>query len=117
MFLNGPKAVSDIALNGIPVVAIHGTHERRGKELVNPIEMLEKAGFLIHIHKQAVVFEVNGKKVAIHGIGGTPERDFREELNEITKPMPDAVNILMLHQSTKEEIYDKDDTFISVDDV
>ena len=48
--LNGKseKEIPRSALYGIPVVAIHGNHDRRGKGLTNPVELLEKAGLLIH---------------------------------------------------------------------
>ena len=39
------KDVSPITFSGIPVIAIHGTHERRGVNSVNPIELLEQGGY------------------------------------------------------------------------
>jgi DNA repair exonuclease SbcCD nuclease subunit len=87
----------------IPVVAIHGTHERRIKELVNPIQTLEHAGFLINAHSSAVVFEKDGERVAIQGFGGVPEEYAKNALLSLEfKPIENAFNILIFHQSIKE---------------
>ena len=42
--------VSPLALRGVPIVAIHGTHERRSKFMLNPVQALEHAGLLVHLH-------------------------------------------------------------------
>ncbi|MFB6076524.1 MAG: metallophosphoesterase, partial [Candidatus Nanohaloarchaea archaeon] len=42
--------------DGTPVVAIHGTHERRSTGFVNPIELLETMSYLLHLHNETVVF-------------------------------------------------------------
>ncbi|NIQ17993.1 MAG: hypothetical protein GTN43_04250, partial [Candidatus Aenigmarchaeota archaeon] len=62
--------ISEIALMGIPIVAIHGTHERRTKGLLNPVEALEKAGFLIYLHCNGVIFKKGSERVAVHGMSG-----------------------------------------------
>ncbi len=98
--------ISPLALRGIPIVAIHGTHERRSKHLVNPIQALEHAGLLIHLNCSTAVFEVDGKKVAIHGMSGVPDRYAGSVLREWNpQPIPDALNILMFHQSIEPYIY------------
>jgi DNA repair exonuclease SbcCD nuclease subunit len=98
--------VSPSALRGIPVVAIHGTHERRSKYLINPIQALEHAGILIHLHCATAVFEVDGKKVAIHGMSGVPDRYAKDCLVQWNpQPVPDAINILMFHNSVTPYIY------------
>lgn len=100
------KEVSPLALRGIPIVAIHGNHERRSRQLVNPVQMLEHAGLLINLHCATGVFEINGKKVAVHGMGAVPERYARDVLLEWNpKPIKDAINILMIHQSVGDYIY------------
>ncbi len=100
------EEVSDMALMGIPIVAIHGTHERRVKGLMNPIEALEKAGFLIHLHCNAAVFEKNSEKVCIYGMSGVPDQ-YAESVLSNWNPKPEAscFNIFMLHQSIKEFLY------------
>ena len=98
--------MSPLALRGIPIVAISGTHEKRSKHLVNPIQALEHTGLLIHLHCATAVFEIEGRKVAIHGMSGVPDRyakDVFEQWNP--KPIPDALNILMIHQSINPYIY------------
>jgi len=107
--LNSDKELKDISkrcLKHIPIVALHGTHERRSKEEVNVIEALEHAGILIHLHCNTMVLEKNGKKVAIHGMSGVPERFAKDVLNRWNpQPVKDCFNILMLHQSVDPYVY------------
>jgi len=85
------------------VVAIHGTHERRAKELVNPVQILEKAGLLIHLNNNGVVLEKNGEKVAIQGLSGVPDQYTEHELRTWNpRPEPGCFNIFMLHQNMTE---------------
>ena len=87
----------------LPVVAIHGTHERRTKELVNPVELLERAGFLVNVHAATAIFERNGEKIAIEGMGGVPEEYAKGALEAISpKPVEGAFNLFLFHQSMKE---------------
>jgi DNA repair exonuclease SbcCD nuclease subunit len=113
---NGTKLVSGIGKDiggltplhhqGIPVVAIHGTHERRIKGLINPLQALEKAGFLIHLHANGVVLEKAGERVCIQGLSGVPEQ-FSEAALKRWDPRPErgCLNILMLHQSVSPFMY------------
>lgn len=98
--------VSPLAFRGVPVIAIHGTHERRSKQMVNPVQALEHAGLLVHLHCATAIFEISGKKVAIHGMSGVPDRFAKEVLMQWSpKPVENAVNIIMVHQSIEPYIY------------
>jgi DNA repair exonuclease SbcCD nuclease subunit len=100
------KEISKRSINHQPVVALHGTHERRGKGEINAVEALEDAGILIHIHLNYVVFEKEGKKVAIHGMSGVPERYAYDVLSKWNpQPIPNCINILMIHQSIDPYVY------------
>jgi len=100
------KEISKRCLSGIPVVAIHGTHERRAKDQINAIEALEQAGFLIYIHNNGLIFEKNGEKVAVQGMSGVPERYAKNLLDDWNpKPVDGCYNILMLHQSIEPYVY------------
>jgi DNA repair exonuclease SbcCD nuclease subunit len=102
--------ISDFALQGTPVVAIHGTHERRGRGLTTPVQLLERAGLLIHLHLGAVVFRKGNEKIAIHGMSGVPERYAKIILDKWSpKPVEGAINILMFHQSVSPFIYSQKD--------
>ena len=93
-------------LRGVPVVAIHGTHERRSRHLINPVQALEHTGHLLHLHCETAVFDIAGKQVAVHGMSGVPERYAKEcLLSWNPRPVQGAVNILMLHQSIEPYIY------------
>ncbi|MFH7882535.1 MAG: DNA repair exonuclease, partial [Candidatus Aenigmatarchaeota archaeon] len=100
------KAISQRVFNHLPVIAIHGTHERGGKDSINPIQALENAGILIHLHCDTIVLEKNGEKVAIHGMSGVPERYAKDVLEKWSpKPVENCFNILLLHQSIAPFIY------------
>ena len=89
----------------VPVVAIHGTHERRTKELVNPVELLEKAGFVVNAHSATAVFEKDGERVAFQGMGGVPEEYAKSAIEALSlKPVEGAFNIFLFHQSMREFI-------------
>ena len=86
-----------------PVIAIHGTHEMRAKSLINPVQLLEKGGFIANAHGATVVIEKNGEKVAISGMGGVPEKQAKAAVEALDfKPVPGAFNILMFHQSLRD---------------
>lgn len=117
---NIEDGVSDLSLRGTPVVAIHGTHERRSKGFVNTIQLLEQMGYLVHLHGDYVVFENDQEeKVAIHGLSGVPERYARDALDKMDPdPVEDAYNILMLHQSIGGYVYSSDgDSVLKVEDL
>lgn len=92
--------------DGIPVVAIHGTHERRPSSYTNPIELMEKTGHLVHLDCENIVFEKDGEKVAVHGMSGVPENQAPRKLREWgPEPVEDAYNILVVHQSIEGYVY------------
>ena len=98
------KNIEDISHASI--VAIHGTHERRIKGLLNPVEALEKLGFLIYLHCNGVVVEKDGEKVCIQGMSGVPEQFAEAVLKEWNpRPKEGCFNILMLHQSVSPFVY------------
>ncbi|MBI2084713.1 MAG: DNA repair exonuclease [Candidatus Aenigmarchaeota archaeon] len=100
------KEISKRILNHIPVVAITGNHERLAKGEINTVESLENAGLAIQLHLNTIVFEKDGKKVAIHGMSSVPERYAKDVLDKWNpQPLPDCVNILLMHQSIDPYIY------------
>jgi hypothetical protein len=100
------KEISKRTLNHLPIIALHGTHERRSKADTNVIEALENAGILIHLHCQTIVFEKDGVKVAVHGMSGVPERYAKDVMYEWGPlPLPGCFNILALHQSIDPFVY------------
>jgi DNA repair exonuclease SbcCD nuclease subunit len=98
--------ISEMALMGIPIIAIHGTHERRTKELLNPVQALEKAGFLVYLHCNGVIFEKDNERVAVHGMSGVPDQYAESVLaNWNPSPAHGCFNIFVLHQSITEFLY------------
>ena len=99
--------VDRLDFQGIPVIAIHGTHEFRGKDYKNALQVLEEAKALIYSHAEVLLIEkdygVEEERVAVHCLGGVPEKVALDVLNEWhPKPMDKAFNILVFHQSLKE---------------
>ena len=100
-------SVDRIEFQGIPVIAIHGTHEFRGKDYKNALQVLEEAGALIYSHAEALLLEkdygVEEERVAVHCLGGVPEKMALSVLKQWKpKPMDNAFNLLVFHQSLKE---------------
>lgn len=110
------KKTGDLRLirPGIPVVAIHGTHERRVKGLLNPVEALEKAGFLVYLHCNGIIIEkevgkgegMESEKVCVQGMSGVPDQFSASVLEQWDpKPVEGCFNIFMLHQSMAPFMY------------
>lgn len=86
--------------SSIPVVAIHGTHERRAKGSVNPVNLLESSGFITDADEKCVVFEKDGEKIAIHGFGGVPDDYVKGAISASTyKLIEGAFNVFVFHQT------------------
>ena len=100
------KEISKRTLGHIPMVSIHGNHERLTKGEQNTVEALENAGILVHLHLNSIIFEKDGVKVAIHGMSSVPERYAKDIMNQWNPtPVKDCFNILVLHQSIDPYIY------------
>ncbi|MFN6992502.1 MAG: metallophosphoesterase [Fervidobacterium sp.] len=100
------EKTSKTTLRGIPVIALHGTHERLGREQLNAVQVIESAGFLIHLHCNGLVFEKGDERVAIQGMSGVPERYAKQVLEKWNpRPVKGCYNILLLHQSIDPFIY------------
>jgi DNA repair exonuclease SbcCD nuclease subunit len=112
------KEISPLSLRGVPIIAIHGTHERRSKYVVNPVQALEHAGLLIHLDSSTILFEINDKKIAVHGMSGVPEKYAKDHLKQWNpKPVEGATNILMIHQNIDPYIYSPSEPCMKLDDL
>ncbi len=106
---------SSVTVRGIPFIAIHGTHEHRGKDFANALDILEKSSFLVHLHAGYIELEKNGERVFIHGLGGVPEKMAKQVLEKYSpKPIKDFCNLLLLHQSFKEFLPFDDESIASL---
>ncbi|MBU5690014.1 MAG: DNA repair exonuclease [Candidatus Aenigmatarchaeota archaeon] len=100
------EKIHERILNGIPIIAIHGTHDRLTKDQINAVQLLDTAGILFHLHLNGIVLEKDGVKIAIQGMSGVPERYAGQILEEWSpKPIEGCYNILLLHQSIDPFIY------------
>jgi len=104
-----------VTVKGIPIIGIHGTHEHRGKDFANALDILEESGCLVHLHAGFVELNKDGEKVYIHGLGGVPEKFAKQVLSTYApKPIENAVNLLLLHQSFIEFLPFDDDSIASL---
>ncbi len=111
------KEVSPLPFRGIPVLAIHGNHERRSEGYTNPVEALEASGHLVYLNDSGVTLEKDGDRVYVFGMGYTPESHVLERLKELgPKKQDNAYNIFVLHQNIK-EFLPEDISFLSLNDL
>ena len=97
---------SPLNTSGVPIIAIHGTHERRAKGLMNPVEGLEKAGFVVYLHANGVVLEKGKDRVCVQALSGVPDQYAEAVLQEWNPtPQKGAFNIFMIHQSISPFLY------------
>lgn len=88
-----------------PIYAIHGNHERRTRDMVNPAQLIATSGAITYLHGEAVVFEKNGEKIQILGLGNVPEEYSTIALKktmEQFEQQESAHKILVIHQSIRE---------------
>jgi len=97
---------SPLNLSGVPIIAIHGTHERRAKGLMNPVEGLEKAGFVIYLHCNGVILEKKRERVCVQAMSGVPDQYAESVLSQWNpQPIQGIFNIFMFHQSVAPFLY------------
>lgn len=105
---------------GIPLIAIAGTHEYRSKDLKNALQVLETGNFLTCLHASHALIEKKNstgeiEKVAVHGMSGIPEKRALEALKMYNPhPISGVHNLLVLHQSIKEFLPSKDDMVATI---
>ena len=101
------EAISIFRRIKVPVFAIHGNHERRTKEQVNPAKLLASAGVLHYIHNTTTAYEHQGEKIQILGIGNVPDEYADEAVKNCMKrfvPENGAFKILLIHQTIRDLI-------------
>ncbi len=99
------RAITILRKVKIPVFAIHGNHERRAKELVNPARLLSTSGVMEYLHAESRMFEAKGEKLQILGIGNVPDEYAEEAVKKVMErfsPQDGAFRILLIHQSIRE---------------
>ncbi|MFH0737210.1 MAG: DNA repair exonuclease [Candidatus Micrarchaeota archaeon] len=99
------RAVEIFGKATVLVYAIFGNHERRAKDLVNPVHLLEASTGIKLLHGVSGTFEKDGERVQILGIGSVPEEYAEEAVRQVMARFvkeEGAFRILMIHQSLKE---------------
>ncbi|MGV8176582.1 MAG: DNA repair exonuclease [Candidatus Bilamarchaeaceae archaeon] len=93
-----------------PIYAIHGNHERRGKDAVNPLKLLGQLGLVKYLHGEKADI---GSGVSLYALGSVPEEYAKTAIEECMKrwsPESDkGFRILMIHQGIKELVYSGED--------
>lgn len=86
----------------VPVFAIYGNHERRTKEMTNPVQLLLTANLVKYLHGKGEVFEKDGEKIQVFGVGNIPDRYAKTAVESALKkfsPEEGAFKILVIHQT------------------
>lgn len=87
----------------VPIIAIPGTHERLAEGKDNVLKLLALAGLLVDVSESTAIVELEGERVAVTGLGGVSEERVRESLQLLDpKPVDDAFNVFLMHQSIYE---------------
>lgn len=104
--------------NRLPIAVIHGTHERVEKKKIGPVKFIDLTKYWVDINNKSVIFEKNGEKVRIFGMGGVPEDLAKETLKNINpRPKPEMFNIFVLHQTFNELIPIKKEEYLTLNDL
>ncbi len=107
-----------LKVEGIPLLAIWGTHERRSKGLANVIQVLEAAGLLTSVHSRRIVLRYANESIAIQGLGGVPEEYFGRTLEVAEfRPLQGSFNIFVFHQNLAELMPVQEETTVSMQDL
>ncbi len=99
------KAVEIFRSASVPVIAIHGNHERRAKGLVNPAQLLAAGTGITLLHGAWKEFSKGGERVRVFGLGSVPEEYAAEALKRTLGEAPGdegEFSVLMIHQSIRE---------------
>lgn len=102
----------------MPIVGIHGNHDRRAKGYINPTELLARMGLLEYIHNKTIQRTLGDETVAISGLGNVPDDLAKEALQQFScKPVPNAFNILVVHQTFQEFEAIEHENYLTFDDL
>ena len=96
---------------GIPIFAIHGNHERRTKDTLNPLQLLARVGLVTYLHNRFEIFEKNGEMIQVFGLGSIPEEFALTAMKGMMKnfcPTDNAFRILLIHQTVHEMLSNND---------
>jgi DNA repair exonuclease SbcCD nuclease subunit len=100
---------------GVPVIAIHGTHEYRGAGRKTALDILQEAGLLLRLHGESAVVEAGGERLCVYGMGGVPEKKAIDVLRYLNpEPEKDGFSIFMMHQSIKEYLPFEDEMVATI---
>ncbi len=100
-----------------PILVIYGNHERRSKNLVDIIRLLEKANMFINVHMRKLMLKKEDEKICVQGVGGVPQIYAKRVFERINlTPVKGCFNILMFHQDLK-ELMPFSDNILSIADL
>ncbi len=99
-----------------PVYLIHGNHERRSRDMVNPVQLLSMLSNVHYLHARTEAIGGNGKpgteneQVLLTAMGSVPEELAKDALNKVVAQEKARLDggkfrILLIHQSIKELVY------------
>ncbi len=102
----------------VPVIAIHGNHERRSRDMINALQLLQSGGLITYLHNEGRIIEVNGEKINIIGLGNVPSGYEMVAIESSIKKNPrieGVLNIFLIHQDIKGISFGESD--LSIEDI
>ncbi len=110
-----------------PVYVIHGNHERRSRDMVNPVQLLAMLSNIHYVHGKTETIEAeNGNRVSITFFGNVPDELAKKALAKLMEQerakletgnpgletgggKQSCFRILVMHQSVKELVYGEEE--------
>lgn len=100
------------------ILGIHGTHERRAKDALNPVSMLAQMGLMEDLHNKTIVIEKDGERLSFCGMGGIPDDLVKEAFLHLScQPTKGAINFFVFHQTLQEFVPAPVDFLASINDL
>ncbi|MBU0586553.1 metallophosphoesterase [Candidatus Micrarchaeota archaeon] len=92
-----------------PAFMIHGNHERRSKDMVNPVQLLASLGRINYVHGETILLKDGEKTISITMMGSVPEELAESSVKKVIERQGGKgdFNILVIHQSLEELTYSK----------
>lgn len=83
----------------IPIITINGNHDRSYIGETSILDLMDEANLIINLNSNYIIFEKDGQKVSIFGMGNMPENIAKDYLYKNIKYFNDCINILLIHQN------------------
>ncbi|MFH8038446.1 MAG: DNA repair exonuclease [Candidatus Aenigmatarchaeota archaeon] len=101
----------------IPIITINGNHDRSYIGEASILDLMDEANLLINLNSNYIIFEKDGQKISIFGMGNMPENVAKDYLYKNIKHFKDCTNILLIHQNIYPFIFYSPDYSLTMDNL